>query len=346
MPYGVGIIGAGPGAAALHLPTLARLGGVFEVVHVADAGSGRAEALAARVGARWSSGIDQLLADERVSVVVLCSPPADHAAQIIASAAAGKRAVLCEKPVATTVADAEAAVAACRAVGTILMVGTNHLFDPAWGRAKHHLLAGGHVVRAIAVTLALPPNGRYHDVVTELSVPAAAPARGGPDLTVPAIAASVVRQLITGLAVHDLPMIRDLAPVLEEVVFARAVAPLGYAVGFRASGVPVRLSTVMLPDGADAVWRLDITTDTDRVEVHFPPAFVHVGSAVVRVSSATGKVTSYATVADDGYLAEWRALADVLDGTSVVEFDELLDDARYAVTLADAASALILEASA
>ena len=111
---------------------------------------------------------------------MICSPPAEHASQILASVAAGKRAILCEKPLATTVADAEAVIDACRAAGTALLVGTNHLYDPAWGRAKHHLLAGGHKVRAISVTLALPPNGRYHDVVTELPVPAAAPGRGGP----------------------------------------------------------------------------------------------------------------------------------------------------------------------
>ncbi len=180
MRYGVGIIGAGPGVAALHLPTLARLSKEFEVVHIADAGSGRGRELAARVGARSSTGEAELLADERVSVVVLCSPPAEHARQILAAAAAGKRAVLCEKPLATTVADAEAAVAACRASGTVLMVGTNHLYDPAWGRAKHHLLAGGHVVRAIGVTLALPPNGRYHDVVTELARARREPGARGP----------------------------------------------------------------------------------------------------------------------------------------------------------------------
>jgi predicted dehydrogenase len=342
MPHGVGIVGAGPGVAALHLPTLARLRD-FEVVHVSDAGSGRAEELAGRTGARWSSGIEDLLADDRVSVVVLCSPPAEHAAQILASVAAGKRAILCEKPLATTQADAAAVIDACREAGTALLVGTNHLYDPAWGRAKHHLLAGGHSVRSISVTLALPPNGRYHDVVTELRAPAAAPGRGGPPLALPEVAASVVRQLLTGLAVHDLPMLRDLAPVLEEVVFARAVAPIGYAVGYRASGIPVRLATVMLPDGADALWRLDITTDTDLVEVSFPPAFVHIGSAVVRVTSPSGKVTTYAPSDEDGYLAEWRALADVLNGSSVVEYDELLDDARYALALADAAAALILE---
>lgn len=341
MPHGVGIVGAGPGVAALHLPTLARVSDRFEVVHISDAGSGRAAGLASRVGARSSTGIDDLLADPRVEVVVLASPPAEHAAQILAAVAARKRAILCEKPLATTVEDAQAVIDACRATGTALLIGTNHLYDPAWGRAKHHLLAEGHRVRAISVTLALPPNGRYHDVVTELSVPAAAPGRGGPPLEVPQVAASVVRQLLTGLAVHDLPMLRDLAPVIERVVFARAVAPIGYVVGYRASGIPVRLATVMLPGGADALWTLGITTETDVITVSFPPAFVHAGSAEVRVDSGTGRRTTYPLNADDGYLAEWHALADVLEGASVVEYDELLDDARYALALADAASDLI-----
>ena len=341
MPHGVGIVGAGPGVSALHLPTLARLSGEFGVVHLADGGSGRAQHLATRVGARWSSGTAELLADPAVEVVVLASPPADHAGQILAAVAAGKRAILCEKPLATTLEDADEVIAACRLAGTALLIGTNHLYDPAWGRAKHHLLAGGHRVRAISVTLALPPNGRYHDVVTELPVPAAAPGRAGPPLDVPQVAASVVRQLITGLAVHELPMLRDLAPTIERVVFARAIAPIGYVLGYRASGIPVRMATVMLPDGADALWSLEIVTDTDVLTVSFPPAFVHVGSAEVRVVTETGKRTTYPIDDTDGYLAEWRALADVLNGSSVVEYDELLDDARYAITLADAASELI-----
>ncbi|SDG59635.1 Gfo/Idh/MocA family protein [Microbacterium pygmaeum] len=345
MTHGVGVVGAGPGVAALHMPTLSRLGSTFDVVHICDAGSGRAADLAARVGARASSGVSDLLADERVSVVLICSPPAEHASQILAAVAAGKRAILCEKPLATTVDDAEAVIDACRSAGVTLLIGTNHLYDPAWMRAKHHLLAGGQSIRSVSVTLALPPNGRYHDVVSESIAPAPAPARSGPPLEVPQVAASVVRQLITGLAVHDLPIVRDLAPALEEVVFARAITPLGYAVGYRASGIPVRLAAVMLPDGADAVWRIDVVTDTDRLEVVFPPAFVHVGSAGVRVRTPTGKVTAYPLADDDGYLAEWRSLAELLDGRDPVEYDELLDDAKYAIGIADAAAALI-EASA
>ena len=168
MARGVGIIGAGPGAAVLHLPTLARLSDAFRVVHIADGGSGRSAALAARVGARSSTGAEAVLADPEVEVVAICSPPAQHAAQIIAAVSAGKRAVFCEKPIGTTVAEAEEAVEACRRAGTALIIGTNHYFDPAWGRAKHHLTASGGPVVSISVTLALAPNTRYHELVTEI----------------------------------------------------------------------------------------------------------------------------------------------------------------------------------
>jgi predicted dehydrogenase len=339
MTHGVGIIGAGPGVEALHLPTLARLADAFRVVHVADAGSGRATALASRLSARASVGVGALLGDPDVDVVAICSPPADHGAQILAAVAAGKRAILCEKPVGTTVAEAEDAVEACRQAGVALIVGTNHYFDPAWGRAKHHLTASDVPVVSISVTLALPPNTRYHDVVTEIAAPSGA--RALPDLADPRVAASVVRQLLTGLAIHDLPLVRDLAPRFDRVVYARAVPPLGYAVGYIAGGIPVQLTTVMLPDGGDALWRLTVSTARDRLDVSFPPAFVHAGAARVRVRTADGRDTTYAHDPGDGYVAEWRALAELIESGMPVEYDELLDDVRYALRLADDAARLV-----
>lgn len=339
MTHGVGIIGAGPGVAALHLPTLARLAGDFRVAHIADAGSGRAAALAERASAAASSGIEALLADPAVDVVAICSPPAEHAAQIRAAVAAGIRAVFCEKPIGTTVEEAEAAVEACRRAGVPLIVGTNHHFDPAWGRAKHHLTASGGPVVSISVTLSLPPNTRYHDVVAEL--PAVSGHRAPLELTRPDVAAAVVRQLLMGLAIHDLPLVRDIAPRFDRVVFARPLPPLGYAVGFLASGIPVQLTTVMQLGGADALWRVTIATTGDRLDVSFPPAFVHAGSARVHLRSADGRETTFAHDADDGYVAEWRALADLLDGGLPVEYDELLDDVRYSLRLAEDAAALV-----
>ena len=66
----------------------------------------------------------------------------------------------------------------------------------------------------------------------------------------------------------------------------------------------------------------------------------------MRVRFADGRVTAYPPEAEDGYVAEWRALIDALEGTVEVQYDELLEDARYALRLADAAAAAILSASA
>ena len=338
--WGVGVIGAGPGAAALHVPTLARLDDLFRVVHVADAGSGRAARLAEQLGAAASGSTADMLADPSVDVVAICSPPAEHARQIRDSVAAGVRGILCEKPLATTEEDARAVVDACRDAGVPLLVATNHFYDEAWDRAKHHIVALGSDVRTITATVALPPNGRFHEVVSE-PVAGPTPSRGSPDLTDPAIASAVIRQLVIGLAVHDLPAVRDLAPDLDGVDFAALVPPVGYTLGFRASGVRVLLTAVMLPDGPDPVWRLSVGTAGDRVDVEFPPAFVHAGSARVRVRHGDLRSTTYRRDVDDGYVREWRALAAMLDGSATAELHEVLDDALFAIRLADAAAAAV-----
>lgn len=346
MPLNVGILGAGPGVAALHLPVLGRLTDLYAVVHVADAGSGRARDLAARLDARWSAGEGELLADPRVEAVAVCSPPSEHARQILAAVAAGKRAIFCEKPLATSREAAAEVIAACRAAGTVLLVGTNHLFDAAWGRAKHHLVALEGRVQAISVTLALPPNGRYHRLVSD-GGPFQAARRGGrPNLEDPSVASDVLRQLLTGLAIHDLPAVRDIAPGIDEVAYARVVPPIGYLVGYRAGGVLVQLALTMLPEGADALWRMGITTSHDRIEVNFPPAFVHAGSAATRVRSVDGQWTEYRRDPEDGYVAEWRLFGSMVEGAAPVEYDELLADAHYAIDLADAAAAKLIEGAA
>ncbi|MFD5214281.1 Gfo/Idh/MocA family protein [Microbacterium sp. NPDC058345] len=345
-PYGVGIIGAGPGAWALHAPTLARIGGAFAVVHVADAGSGRADRLAESVGARSSAGIDALLGDPDVEVVVICSPPEHHAEQILAALRAGKRAILCEKPIGLTHEEVDAVIDECSARGAALVVGTNHVYDPAWTRAKKHLLAHGGRIESMTASLALPPNDRYHAVVSEAATASSNASRPAPDWSDPGFAAAVVRSLVLGLAVHDLPLIRDLAPQFERVVYARPVAPIGYAIGLIADGIPISLTAVMLPSGADAAWTLRLLTEVDEVEISFPPAFVHAGSAGVMVRGINGARTEHPRERTDGYVAEWRGLASLLSGEEPREYDEIRADGHYAVAIADASAQWIRESGA
>jgi len=335
---GVGIIGAGPGVAALHLPTAARESDRLRVVHISDGGSGHAVDLAARVGARHSTGIEDLLADPAVDAVVIASPPHLHAQHALAAIAAGKRGLLCEKPLALDRADVDAVIDAATESATTLVVGTNHLFDPTWGRTKHHAAAAGRV-RTISITASLPPNGRYHDVVSDLAGTGAP--RSAPDLSVPGVAAGIVRQLALGLLIHDLPLVRDLTAGDPEVLFARFVTPIGCAVGFRVGSVLVQATVALQPDGADALWRMAVTTSTDQFEVEFPPSFVHGGSAVVRVFTEGGVETAYPPSPVDGYVQEWQAFADALAGDGDGDVDGIRSDAHFAIAVADAAAELV-----
>ncbi|MFX7824959.1 hypothetical protein ABTK20_21420, partial [Acinetobacter baumannii] len=70
------------------------------------------------------------------------------------------------------------------------------------------------------------------------------------------LSARIVRQLVVGLAVHDLPLVRDLVPDATEVVWARPVAPIGFDLALRSPDAVVRFTAVMGPEGADSLWRV------------------------------------------------------------------------------------------
>ena len=91
------------------------------LVVIADPRRERAEELAAKYGATAVGSIEELLASD-VDVVSVCTPTPTHADVAIAAMAAGKH-VLCEKPVARTVEQADAMIAAARANGVKFMVG-------------------------------------------------------------------------------------------------------------------------------------------------------------------------------------------------------------------------------
>ena len=103
--FGLGLVGAGSfGNFCLHafrkLPNL-------KLVAVCDVDPGRAQTAATEFGLTVYTTFDALLADAAVEVVAINTPPASHAALSLAAVRAGKH-VLCEKPLATALPDAEA----------------------------------------------------------------------------------------------------------------------------------------------------------------------------------------------------------------------------------------------
>ena len=73
--------------------------------------------------------IGRLADNPDVDIVYVVTPPGLHARDVIAAAKAGKH-VISEKPMATTVADCDAMIAACRAAGVKLSIGYRLHFEP------------------------------------------------------------------------------------------------------------------------------------------------------------------------------------------------------------------------
>jgi predicted dehydrogenase len=89
------------------------------------------------------------LADPDVDAVYNPLPNHLHADWTIAAAVAGKH-VLCEKPLATTAAEAELMIQACEAEGVLLMEAFMYRLHPTW-EAVRDLLASGRIGELRAV---------------------------------------------------------------------------------------------------------------------------------------------------------------------------------------------------
>jgi predicted dehydrogenase len=101
----------------------------------------RAQAFAGRWGAQVHDSVEDLLADPAVDAVYIATPHSEHASAAAAALHAGKP-VLCEKPLAATVAQAEALVALAQQRRVFLMEALWTRYLPALRQAEAWLLEG------------------------------------------------------------------------------------------------------------------------------------------------------------------------------------------------------------
>ena len=139
MSIGIGVIGTGV-MGAEHARILrhdtpgAHLAGIF------DADVARAQAVAC--GATVFSDPQSLIASDQIDAIVIASPDSTHAALTRACIAAGKP-VLCEKPLASSAADALDVVQAEVGLGRkLIQVGYMRRFDPGYREIKRVKDAG------------------------------------------------------------------------------------------------------------------------------------------------------------------------------------------------------------
>jgi len=100
-------------------------------------------------GVPFTTDFDSVLKDDRIDMIVLTTPHALHAPQVL-KAAEHRKHVFCEKPLALTVADAVECVRACERAGVRLGLGHERRFEGAMMELRRVVRRGelGRIVHA------------------------------------------------------------------------------------------------------------------------------------------------------------------------------------------------------
>jgi predicted dehydrogenase len=127
-------------AAYAALPNMA-------VVAACDRSAERRAAFIANWGksfnqARVYADHEEMFSQEQIELLSVVTSDRRHADVVIAAAAAGVRGILCEKPIATTLTDADRMIEACRHSGTVLLVNHSRRWWAEWRRARQLVREG------------------------------------------------------------------------------------------------------------------------------------------------------------------------------------------------------------
>lgn len=148
----VGIIGAGTMATGIAQALVGESD--VEITAIAsrtEEGAARLASALPRSAEIWipSGGFEELCASDRVDAVVITTPDHLHGDVMTAAARGGKH-MLVEKPLTTSLEDADRSVAAIREAGVVAMCLYNHRWVPAYAQAKELIAEIGEPVMAFA----------------------------------------------------------------------------------------------------------------------------------------------------------------------------------------------------
>ena len=155
-----GMIGAGR-IGQVHAANLASRVPDARLVAIADIAFESAQTLAGQHAVpHVYDNPEAILADPSIDAVLVASATDTHPALIQGAAAAGKH-IFCEKPIARTLAEIDAALAAVDAAGVQLQIGFNRRFNANFARVRQAIAEGEigtpHLLHIISRDPAPPP---------------------------------------------------------------------------------------------------------------------------------------------------------------------------------------------
>jgi predicted dehydrogenase len=146
----VAVIGAGA-ISGFHIEGYLAFPGRCRIVAVADIDKARAEELIARYGLNAAAATDvtEVLSGPGIDLASVCTPPGTHAEITVALLDAGVHA-LCEKPMAPSLVECDAMIAAAERGGAILSAVAQNRFTTPMMRLKQVLDSGqaGRILHA------------------------------------------------------------------------------------------------------------------------------------------------------------------------------------------------------
>ena len=157
----VGILGVGAITQVVHLPMFSERPDV-DVIAVSDPDTLKAEALAARFQVPRVQSDEEILADNEIRAVAICTPNHLHESLAVEALERGKH-VLVEKPLAMSAEGVRRVLDAAAASGRHLAVGMNHRFRPDVGTLASFVSGGElgdlYAVRANSLARKMPTGG-------------------------------------------------------------------------------------------------------------------------------------------------------------------------------------------
>lgn len=147
----VGIAGLGRSGWSIHAQTIAALPDKYRVAAVSDPVASRQQEARDRFACRAYGEYDALLQDPQVELVVVAVPSHLHADYAIRALRAGKMALV-EKPMASTVGEVDAMIAASRASGKMLTVFQNLRYTADYLKVRE-VIASGKLGRIVQICL-------------------------------------------------------------------------------------------------------------------------------------------------------------------------------------------------
>jgi predicted dehydrogenase len=125
----LGLVGVGAVAQIAHIPALKRTEGL-ELAALCDRDPEKAARVAQKFGIpRVHKRLDDMLADDEIDALDICTPNFLHAPMATAALEAGKH-VLCERPLARSAEEAAAMVKVAKQAERLLMCAVQHRFRP------------------------------------------------------------------------------------------------------------------------------------------------------------------------------------------------------------------------